>query len=566
MKRFLTVSLFLMGSLAASEEEAARQIYAHLKIHDARAAVDVGKTLLEEFPESSAIRLAYIQALSEKGDETAVFREWNVKREEFQKDRHALEILAWSVLKKGELSPQTHIHLSSLIGASITRDVRAVPMLVAALRSSNAILRLFGVRFAAHLGDGVLQEELARLIEEEKVWFVRQEVIEAIGQLRITSLKPQLVKIVGHPKTIAEEKVKAILALVQMYDGVRTKDLDHLLVSRRAGLRQLACELIGYFDLHLDAPKLNKLLGDSSPDVRTYALKTLGLMNVKISQEILAKLMEDSYPQVSITAAWVACRQGSAGGVESLKKWLKDIHPRWRWMAASILPRCGALALPMMQEQLTAHEDPFVKANIALGLVGQRILVEKASQIIDDFFRDPETGPLMWDDSTSVQMIVPNMERHVEHIQNYPTMVDQLTRLDLLNLLCILKYPKAQETVKEYLKKETLGVTGAAIAVLLQEGDGESLTVIRELLKESDPHIRLQAALMLALYGNDPSAIKILQEVYPHMNRETKIQILEAIGHVGTQESIPFLVDILGEPFQLLRVIAASAIIQCLYH
>lgn len=555
-----------MGSLAASEEEAARQIYAHLKIHDARAAVDVGKSLLETFPKSTAIRLAYIQALSEKGDETAVFREWNVKREEFQKDRHALEILAWSVLKKGELSPQTHIHLSSLIGASITRDVRAVPMLVSALRSSNAILRLFGVRFAAYLGDGVLQEELARMIEEEKVWFVRQEVIEAIGQLRITSLKPQLVKIVAHSKTIAEEKVKAILALVQMYDGVRTKDLDQLLISRRAGLRQLACELIGYFDLHTDAPKLNKLLGDSSPDVRSNAIKTLGLMNIKISPAVLAKLMEDSYPQVAITAAWVACRQGSSEGVESLKKWLKDIHPRWRWMAASILPRCGTLALPLIEEQLSAHEDPFVKANIALGLVGQRLLAQKASQVIDDFFRDPKTGPLMWDDSTSVQIIVPNMERHVEHIQNYPTMVDQLTRLDLLNMLCILKYPKAQETVKEYLKKETLGVTGAAIAVLLQEGDGESLTVIRELLKDGDAHIRLQAALMLALYGNDPSAIKILQEVYPQMNRETKIQILEAIGHIGTHESIPFLIDILGEPFQLLRVIAASAIIQCLYH
>lgn len=566
MKKLLWASTLFLGTLIASEEEATRQIYAHLKIHDASAAAQVAKEFLEEYPESKSVRLAYVQALAEKGDETAVFREWNIKRDEFQNDRHALEILAWSVLKKGELSPQTHIHLSSLIGASITRDVRAVPMLVSALRSSNAILRLFGVRFAAHLGDGVLQEELARMIEEEHVWFVRQEVIQAIGQLRITSLKPELVKIVAHPKTIAEEKVKAILALVQMYDGVRTDDLNNLLSSKRAGLRQLGCELVGYFDLYSDATKLEKLLQDSSPDVRTYALRTLGLMNVKIEQEKLAQLMQDSYPQVSITAAWVACRQGDKAGVESIKKWLGDIHPRWRWLAASMLPRCGHVALPLIQEQLTSHEDPFVKANLALGLVGQRMLVEKASQVIDDFFRDPETGPLMWDDSSSVQMVVPNMAYHVEHIQNYPTMVDQLTRLDILNLLCILKYPKAQETVKEYLKKETLGVTGAAIAVLLQEGDIGSMEIIRELLKENDPHIRLQAALMLALYGSDPSAVKILRDIYPQMNRETKIQILEAIGHVGTQDSIPFLVDILGEPFQLLRVVAASAIIQCLYH
>lgn len=566
MTKLFLISALMLGQLAATEEEAARQIYAHLKIHDARAATEVGKTMMETYPESNAVRLAYIQALAEKGDETAVFREWNVKREEFQKDRRALEVLAWSVLKKGELSPQVHIHLSSLIGASITRDVRAIPMLVSALRSSSAFLRLFGIRFAAQLGDGVLQEELARLIDEEQVWFVRQEVIGAIGQLRIMSLKPQLVKIVAHPKTMAEEKVKAILALVQMYDGVRTDDLNNLLGSKRAGLRQLACELIAYFDLHNDAPKLNKLLSDSSPDVRTHALRTLGLLQEKIEADTLMKLMDDSHPQVAITAAWIACRHGDVKGVESLKKWLFDIHPKWRWMAASMLPRCGAVAYPMIKEQLASHEDRFVKANLALGLVGQRVEVEKASQVIDDFFRDPETGPLMWDDSTSVQMVVPNMERHIEQVQNYPTMVDQLTRLDLLNLLCILKYPKAEETVKEYLKKETLGVTGAAIAVLLQEGDEEALKIIRELLKESDSHIRVQAALMLALYGNDTSALKVLREAYPTVNREMKIQILEAIGHVGTQESIPFLVDILGEPFQLLRVVAASAIIQCLYH
>ncbi len=566
MIKLFFISILAMGQILATEEEAARQIYAHLKIHDARAAADAGKVFLEQYPESDAIRLAYIQALAEKGDETEVFREWNVKREEFQKDRRALEVLAWSVLKKGEMSPQVHIHLSSLIGASLTRDVRAIPMLVSALRSSSAFLRLFGVRFAAYLGDGALQEELARLIEEEQVWFVKQEVIDAIGRLRIMPLKPQLVKIVSHPKTMAEEKVQAILALVQMYDGVRGDDLNNLLASRRAGLRQLACELIAYFDLTADAPKLCKLLKDPSPDVRTHALRTLGLLQVTVGSETLALLMKDSYPQVAITAAWVACRQGDGAGIDALKKWLTDIHPRWRWMAAGVLPRCGKLAIPTIIEQLSSHEDSFVKVNLALGLVGQRIEVEKASQVIDDFFRNPETGPLMWDDSTSVHMIAPNTARHIEQVQNYPAMVDQLTRLDLLNLLCILKYPKAEETVKEYLKKETLGVTGAAIAVLLQEGDEEALKIIRELLKEPDPHIRVQAALMLALYGNDPTALKVLREAYPGMNRETKIQILEAIGHVGTQESIPFLVDILGEPFQLLRVVAASAIIQCLYH
>ena len=564
MKKWLFVLPLLFGF--TSEEQAVRHIYAHLKIHDAQKGAEVAHSLLQQFPESNEVRLAYIEALAQKGDEAAVFREWNHKRDDYLKDRHALEVLAWSVLKKGELSPQVHIHLSTLIGAAITRDVRAIPMLVSALKSSSAHLRLFGVRFASELGDGVLQEELARLIEEEEVWFVRQEVIDAIGRLRIMHLKPALIKIVANPKTLAEEKVRAILALVQMYDGVRQGDLHDLLKSKRAGLRQLACELISYFELLDETPHLFKLLKDSSPDVRCYALRTLSLLQQKIPDDLLDKLRVDSHPQVAITAAWASCRLGQTAGVDTLKTWLFDIHPRWRLMAAAILPRCGKIAYPLIQENLTTHEDPFVRVNLATGLVGQRIDVEKASQIIDTFFRDPETGPLMWDDSTAVQILIPNIEHHIVQVQNYPMIVDKMTRLDLLNLLCILKYPKAQETVKEYLKKSTVGVTGAAIALLLQEGDEEALHVIRQLLREPDMHIRTQAALMLALFGTDPEAVKVLQEVYPGAPRETKIQILEAIGHVGSQESIPFLVDILAEPFQLMRVVAASAIIQCLYH
>jgi HEAT repeat protein len=141
-----------------------------------------------------------------------------------------------------------------------------------------------------------------------------------------------------------------------------------------------------------------------------------------------------------------------------------------------------------------------------------------------------------------------------------------MVRLDLLNILCIMQHPKAQEAVKSYVKNESWGITGTAVAVLLEEGDEGAMTVISGLLQDEDPHIRVQAAFILAMMGSDPDAVKVLQEAYPKMSRAIKIQILEAIGHVGSLESVPFLIDILSEPFQLLRVIAASAMIQCLYH
>jgi HEAT repeat protein len=77
---------------------------------------------------------------------------------------------------------------------------------------------------------------------------------------------------------------------------------------------------------------------------------------------------------------------------------------------------------------------------------------------------------------------------------------------------------------------------------------------------------RFQAALILAGLGGDPSAIKILQSAYPKVDREMKMHILEAIANIGDQSSIPFLISVLDEPFQILRVVAASALIKCIYH
>lgn len=233
-------------------------------------------------------------------------------------------------------------------------------------------------------------------------------------------------------------------------------------------------------------------------------------------------------------------------------------------LAAGTLSSCGKKGIPLALEKMEKSEDLFVRANLALGLIGQRVEVAKASEVIYEML-EKET-PLMWDQNSRMRILDRSRVSHIDQIPNYPKVVDQMVRLDLLNILCIMQHPKAQEAVKGYVKNESWGITGAAVAVLLEEGDEGAMTVISGLLKDEDPHIRVQAAFILAMMGGDPEAVKILQEAYPKMARDIKIQILEAVGHVGSLESIPFLIEILSEPFQLMRVIAASAMIQCLYH
>jgi HEAT repeat protein len=568
MKKFWCV-LLLIGSLFSSEQEAAKRIYAHLLIHDPIAAVKEASVALKEYPSSKSVHLAYIRALAEMGNETEVLEQWSKMTSQFQdeaRNRMSLEVVAWGVLNKGEHSQQMTIRLNSLLGAAFTHDVRALPLLINELRGSNAMLRTVAVKLTAMYGDGPLQTELIRMLKEEKVWYVRLEVIRAIGALRMTHLREDLKEIIGNPKTLAEEKAAAILALVSMYDSIGPGELKGMIQSNRAGLRQLACQLVAHLDLKGYISELKPLLQDSSPDVRQEAVYTLGLLNASIEFKDIEPLLQDLSPHVAITAGWLALVKNWDEGKAVLKKWLYDTHADLRWLAAAALSVTGKAGIEMAVEEVKGHYDPYVRANLAFGLIGQRREVKFACDSLYSAFFSEKNTLWMWNDQVPFRCLCPSVVSHIAQIPNYPHVVDQLTRLEILSVLSVMRHPKAQEAVKGYLKNESWGVSGTAAATLLEEGDEEALNLVRGLLDEPDQKVRVQAALILGLFGSDTAAVKVLQEAYGKVDREMKVYILEALGRIGDPESIPFLIDVLKEPFQMLRVVAASALIQSLYH
>ncbi len=221
---------------SAAEQKIIKNVYAHLLIHDASSAVQCARRGIDAYPECHALRYALIRALSEQGEELQALDEWK-QLSTGQNSRHLLEVLSWGVLRKGERSSQLVIRINALLGASFTRDARAVPLLIEEMRSSNALLRSLAIHMAANFGDTPLQEELARLLKEEKVWHVKLEVIKAVGQLRMLRTRPQLIEIIGNPKTLVEEKAAAMIALMGLYETVEVQELNRLIRSNRAGTR-----------------------------------------------------------------------------------------------------------------------------------------------------------------------------------------------------------------------------------------------------------------------------------------------------------------------------------------
>jgi HEAT repeat protein len=130
----------------------------------------------------------------------------------------------------------------------------------------------------------------------------------------------------------------------------------------------------------------------------------------------------------------------------------------------------------------------------------------------------------------------------------------------------MVHYPGTLEAIQNFLNKRPWGVSGAASALLLTEGDEEALSYIRALLENSSDKIRLQAALILGMWGSDHEALLTLQNLYPTVGRQQKAQILEALGKIGDAAALQFLVERLEEPYQILRMLASAAILQTLYH
>ncbi len=571
--RLVRIGLVVVSLLCSDEKEFAKGITSCLLIKDYSAAVNLGKMATKAFPESRQIQSLLIRSLAESGESVEALK---LFQKEFSdrslKDNFSLlESVAWATLIHSEEKSEM-ARISSLIGASLTHDSRTTSLIVDALESSNALLRSFGLRLAPQYNDRIVQKRVLALLREERNWYVRLELIQAVGYMRLTEAMPFLKEAIASQSVTQEEKVSAIHALVNIYEDVSDKDLDLLLNHQRSGLRELGIAIIDHFGKGDKIVRLIPLLKDPSPHVRSLVLGVIGTMD--IDQNVLTHvnkdidlLMKDVHPEVAVMAAWLKLRINPEEGLERLVEWAlsKDL-PRARFAAVAL--GCGGKrTFFVLAKTLEEAKDPYVKANLALAMVKQKVDGAKAVAYLKTFFLET-SEELMWQPGVYPMFtaLVPSRVSHVTHIPSYPALVDHLTRLDLLNVLCIAGCEEATLLVKKFLDKEMWGVVTGASVLLIQEGDKEALGLIRKLLDDENEKTKIQAALALAFYGGDPKVAKILENAYPKVDWERKIQILEALGFLGNRDEIPFLLETMKEPFTLLRTIAASSVIQCLYH
>lgn len=552
-------------------EEGVRRVQAHLLIDDANSAFVEAERLALDYPQSREALSALVRALAALGEEEKALDTWHqisARHPNVLHDRGLLEDLGWGVLKKGISSSQYGVRLGALIGSYLTHDVRAVPIFLRMLRDSNAVIRSVAVQMASGYGDAALKDEILRMLSEEKVWMVRLEVIRATGQLRMKAAAPVLQAVVTSERSMLEERHVAIQSLIEISDRADPAEISRLASSNRAGLRHLAVAIALHFKVKEAKGEVLRLLSDTHSDVRIAALNAVGLlyrewMTPRELIDVLTPRLQDTDPMVAITAAWAVMLIDPARGEPALARWLEDPMGEHRRMAAAALAATGDKGVALAVKTLRESSDPYVRANVALGLIGQRHEIAACADCIVQFLAS-EKRMWMWDNRPNplFQALAPSQVRHVDQIPNYPEAIDMMTRLNLVSLLAMIEDPRAIDALKSFLQTKKWGITGVAAATLLQEGDDTALEIVRQLLDDPNPKVRLQACLVLAMYGKDESVLQQLQNAYAGADFEVKLYILEALGQIGSPDGHSFLISVLREPFPLLRVAAAAALIQ----
>lgn len=558
-------------SSSKEEERLCRRIRAHMVLCDHAAAVEEARQSLRAYPDSLLLHECYIQALANSCEEKLQILAWEdyIRRfPEKKLNRPLIEEMAWGVLKKASQSSSIVMREMALIAAFLSQDSKGVAILLGALSDRNYAVRAVAVKLSSHFRDSKLVEEVKRLFREEKVWTVRQEILEAVGNMKITDLRGELESLIASDESLPEEKALAIASLLELFESLEKKEVDRLSFSDRAGLRQLACRSIAYFQSSRDLHQLMRLAKDSNCDVRMAALQAIGKLRPSAEANEVISLVRgcvgDACYEVALSAAWVLTFYLPEEGKKAFLPFLDDPRREVRILAAAALGSTGPHGIDLILEQFAKSQDPFVRLNLSLSLIGQRKNTDEAADYLKQLVL---TDLGIWcrieaGDFSAVSNILQKKRDALETKE----IEDQLLRIELLNLLAIVKLKGIEQAIRQYLSEKSWEISAAASVLLLTEGDEAAIDIVKQLLVDKEPRVRLRAALILSLWSREESAIQILEEGYAPSDRSSKSRILEGIGRIGSCRSIPFLLNVLKDPSQTLRLIAAMALIQCLNH
>lgn len=560
MIKWLACGLLLSSLICADEKEICRRIENHLIVRDVSSAMAEAEQALSQCPHSLMVHELAIKAFSRGCDEKRAldcFTSWkNLCKE--TPPRRIYEELAWGIIGKCEKSSSPMIRTISIIAAFYGQDARGIKVIARGLGDPNVFVRQTAAEVAGKMPDEPLKKAVLNRLNCEQEWDVRLELILAIGTMKMTHMKSYLIQIIADPKTMIEEKGAATESLLALLEEVPRDELLALSKSDRASLRALSAEIITCLHVKDSVDILWTLLDDPRAEVRGQAVLGLGVLREPIKPRLL-QLLQDREFHVQLGAAYAILLTGSFEANQWVDDNLRTGTPDEKRLVAAMLAATGSYGMPLAKKNLHLATDLYVRMNLALALMDKEsldILYSGVTQNSERWSRERKGV---------FKPLIPSLATHKPLVPNYPDMLDKETRLEILNLLAIKEHPKALIAVRQFLKEKGWGLAGTTSVLLLTEGDDGAVDLVRALLKDNDPEIRLQAALILSRWDPEEGLSEFLTQNYDSLSRERKEMVIQAMGEIGDEKSISFLVQEMASPHASIRLIASATLLKSLY-
>lgn len=560
MLLYLIAALLPLALFGEGEEE---KIEARIVLGDFLGAEETAEAFLEEAPENAKVRHLLLKALVAQGKSVKSVRLIQSLNDPLE-FTDWMEEGAWAVIKKASVSPSLESQMRALIGAFLTQDIKAARLIERALGASNQHLKLLAIHLAGYYPDSFIKQALFSLVSLPERPAVRQEAIASLCQINDPEVRAFLEEALSEKKFSDRGK---IATLARCYEA-RISLEKHIIID----LVQNASPLFRIYGIYLidqalDASWVATLtslaLNDTSSHVQLAAVEVLARSYPKIVVpseflEGIAPFLEASDLNLRLASAYYFARKGEEAGYKVLLEVINTSHPFWGNFAAALLVQSGEQGLAYAGKLFKELRDPFIRLNLAMGLVGQQKNQQEVVEFLGALVADPDIRLEKKDEGIASFFLTDQFEQ-VPYV--YLFQKDKVLKLELLNLISRFDKEKAIEGMRVFLKDRNFSLGALSARLLLSEGDEDLFQGIKQLLKEEDGRLRVHAALTLALWAKDQTALPVLLEEYPKASRREKELILEGLGQIRSEKAVPFLLERLSEPSETLQVMAASSLL-----
>jgi HEAT repeat protein len=480
-------------------------------------------------------------------------------------DENLLEEISFAILKQGARQSFPQSRSIAYFAAWSTQDKNSVPMVLAALGDSIVEVRLFALDLASKMRDSIIQKKVMQLASSDSSRDVRLAALATLGSMHSKEALSWLHKLVGAKNQDPEFGAQAALAILEITDTLDKEYLQKLVKSSLRSERALACLLVTAHRDEAFCEYTYPLLLDRSKEVKIAALEVCGKLGKRVPLDTLRELMASDDFEISCRAAFCLLIRDveKKSAEETLRRWFSHSNPRFRTCAVLMATNGKAKTCELSREFLERATDPLDTINLACHLIRERVSVDEAANALERALRC-ETR-LETDEEGIFSSIGKSHAIHVVPIARYPEAQDLLVRLELYSILKSAG-KNIDEPLSVLLRERSWGVAAMTALLLAQEKGDSVRETLQRLLGEKTAEVRIQAATLLALLYQDEEARGLLETAYPTASRELKEQILLCIGMIGSKKSIPFLITSFDDYYPLTRVLAASAVYQCLNH